>query len=63
MWDQISTNISQFSHVPAGQNCLYLDGHVEFRRYDPTSGDFPFSPMYAAVNGATSPTVSNHCTW
>ena len=28
MWDQISTSISKFSHVPAGQNILYLDGHV-----------------------------------
>jgi prepilin-type N-terminal cleavage/methylation domain-containing protein/prepilin-type processing-associated H-X9-DG protein len=55
MWDQISTNISQFSHVPAGQNCLYLDGHVEFHRYDVSSTEFPFSPMYAAVNGGTSP--------
>jgi prepilin-type N-terminal cleavage/methylation domain-containing protein/prepilin-type processing-associated H-X9-DG protein len=63
MWDQISTDISQFSHVPAGQNCLFLDGHVEFRRYDPTSGDYPFSPMYAAVNGATPPKVTNSCSW
>jgi prepilin-type N-terminal cleavage/methylation domain-containing protein/prepilin-type processing-associated H-X9-DG protein len=51
MWDQISTSISEFSHVPAGQNALYLDGHVEFRRYDKTSTDFPYSPLYAAVNG------------
>jgi prepilin-type N-terminal cleavage/methylation domain-containing protein/prepilin-type processing-associated H-X9-DG protein len=63
MWDQISTNISQFSHVPAGQNIMYLDGHVEFHRYDPTSGAYPSSPMYAAVNGATLPVVTNHCTW
>jgi hypothetical protein len=34
MWDQISTNISEFSHVPAGQHVLYLDGHVDFHRYD-----------------------------
>jgi prepilin-type N-terminal cleavage/methylation domain-containing protein/prepilin-type processing-associated H-X9-DG protein len=51
IWDQISTNITEFSHVPAGQNVLYLDGHVEFQRYDRTSGAFPFSPAYAAVNG------------
>ncbi len=55
MWDQISTLISQFSHVPAGQNCLYLDGHVDFHRYDLLSTQFPFSPMYAAVNGGTGP--------
>jgi prepilin-type N-terminal cleavage/methylation domain-containing protein/prepilin-type processing-associated H-X9-DG protein len=51
MWDQISTDISEFSHVPAGQNVLYLDGHVDFHRYDLSSGVFPVSPMYAAVNG------------
>jgi prepilin-type N-terminal cleavage/methylation domain-containing protein/prepilin-type processing-associated H-X9-DG protein len=63
MWDQVSTNISQFSHVPAGQNILFLDGHVDFRRYDPTSGAYPSSPMYAAVNGATLPVVNNECSW
>ena len=51
IWDQISTNITEFSHVPAGQNVLFLDGHVEFYRYDKTSVAFPVSPMYAAVNG------------
>jgi prepilin-type N-terminal cleavage/methylation domain-containing protein/prepilin-type processing-associated H-X9-DG protein len=50
MWDQISTIISEFSHVPAGQNVLYLDGHVDFHRYDLSSTAFPVSPMYAAVN-------------
>jgi prepilin-type N-terminal cleavage/methylation domain-containing protein/prepilin-type processing-associated H-X9-DG protein len=51
MWDQISTNISEFSHVPAGMNVLFLDGHVEFKRYDKTTSDFPMSPIYAALNG------------
>ena len=60
-WDQISTNITEFSHVPAGQNCLYLDGHVEFQRYDLNSTKFPFSPMYAAVNGGVNPTTYPHC--
>jgi prepilin-type N-terminal cleavage/methylation domain-containing protein/prepilin-type processing-associated H-X9-DG protein len=54
-WDQISTNITEFSHVPAGQNALYLDGHVEFHRYDVNSSKFPFSPLYAAVNGGINP--------
>ena len=54
MWDQISTIISEFSHVPAGQNVLYLDGHVDFHRYDLNSTSFPVSPMYAAVNGGIS---------
>ena len=51
IWDQISTDISQFSHVPAGQNVLYLDGHVDFHRYDTTSTQFPISPISAAQFG------------
>ena len=39
IWDQISTDISEFSHVPAGQNVLYLDGHVDFHRYDMAGQD------------------------
>jgi prepilin-type processing-associated H-X9-DG protein len=61
MWDQISTNISQFSHVPAGQNVLYLDGHVDFHRYDLTSVAFPVSPMYAAVNGGVEERARTMC--
>jgi prepilin-type N-terminal cleavage/methylation domain-containing protein/prepilin-type processing-associated H-X9-DG protein len=61
MWDQISTDITQFSHVPAGQNVLYLDGHVEFHRYDMNSTAFPVSPLYAAVNGATDPNIPPYC--
>jgi prepilin-type processing-associated H-X9-DG protein len=51
MWDQISTNIADFSHVPAGQNVLYLDGHVDFHRYDVNATYFPVSPVSAALFG------------
>jgi len=61
MWDQISTDVSEFSHVPAGQNVLYLDGHVEFSRYDRGSTAFPTSPLYAAVNGGIEETAKNYC--
>jgi prepilin-type N-terminal cleavage/methylation domain-containing protein/prepilin-type processing-associated H-X9-DG protein len=61
MWDQISTDITEFSHVPAGQNVLFLDGHVEFYRYDKTSTAFPISPMYAAVNGGVDDKAYPHC--
>jgi len=61
MWDQISTLISEFSHVPAGQNVLYLDGHVDFHRYDMTSTAFPVSPMYAAVNGGVTERTFTMC--
>lgn len=33
MWDHISTKVADFAHVPGGANVLYLDGHVEFRKY------------------------------
>jgi prepilin-type N-terminal cleavage/methylation domain-containing protein/prepilin-type processing-associated H-X9-DG protein len=50
MWDQIATNLTDFSHLPAGQNVLYLDGHVEFKKYDRGNFVFPTSPLYAALN-------------
>jgi prepilin-type N-terminal cleavage/methylation domain-containing protein/prepilin-type processing-associated H-X9-DG protein len=62
MWDQISTNISRFSHVPAGQNILYLDGHVDFIRYDNANTAYPTTPMYAAVNGSVTPgNIKDYC--
>ena len=33
MMDQFSVGVSSFNHVPGGANVLYLDGHVEFKRY------------------------------
>ena len=50
MWDQISTDLNAFSHIPAGQNVLYLDGHVEFIRYTRQNTLFPSTPLYAAYN-------------
>jgi prepilin-type N-terminal cleavage/methylation domain-containing protein/prepilin-type processing-associated H-X9-DG protein len=32
-WDVVSTNVSDFNHVPGGSNVLFLDGHVAFARY------------------------------
>jgi prepilin-type N-terminal cleavage/methylation domain-containing protein/prepilin-type processing-associated H-X9-DG protein len=61
MWDQVSTNISEFNHAPAGMNVLYLDGHVEFKRYDKTSSDYPTSPIYAALIGGIEDTVLEYC--
>jgi prepilin-type N-terminal cleavage/methylation domain-containing protein/prepilin-type processing-associated H-X9-DG protein len=60
-WDQVSTNITEFSHVPAGINVLFLDGHVEFKRYDKTSADFPMSPIYAALNGGINDKGIPYC--
>jgi prepilin-type N-terminal cleavage/methylation domain-containing protein/prepilin-type processing-associated H-X9-DG protein len=40
MWDEVSTRVDWFSHVPGGCNVLYLDGHVEFVKYP---GDWPIN--------------------
>jgi prepilin-type N-terminal cleavage/methylation domain-containing protein/prepilin-type processing-associated H-X9-DG protein len=61
MWDQISTVLTEFSHVPAGQNVLYMDGHVDFVRYDRGSTIFPTSPLYAAVNGGVEEKTQPYC--
>ncbi len=52
-WDEISGHdASHFNHIPGGSNVLYLDGHVDYLRYQPDDNgelnlgnDFP-------VNGA-----------
>lgn len=43
MWDAVSTFVSAFNHIPGGSNVLFMDGHVEFQRYQlegppPTNG-------------------------
>jgi prepilin-type processing-associated H-X9-DG protein len=50
-WDSISNNPSggaAFNHVPGGGNVLYMDGHVEFKKYS-TEGDFPVNAAYATL--------------
>ena len=64
VWDQISTNISEFNHVPAGQNVMYMDGHVKFTRYERQNAlwqGFPCSPLYAAIQGGFKPKQMQHC--
>ncbi len=49
MSDFVITKPDFFSHVPGGCNILYMDGHVEFRRYD-QEGPAP-------VNGSVAVTL------
>jgi len=49
MYDQLSTNLKYFNHVPGGCNVLYMDGHVEFVRYP---GKQPVSKRLAVFIGA-----------
>ena len=48
MWDQVTTSVSSFNHVPGGANVLYMDGHVKFLRYPST---MPASIAYAYFMG------------
>ena len=34
MGDLIAMDVSQYNHIPGGSNILYMDGHVEFDRYE-----------------------------
>ena len=61
MWDQLSTNISQFNHVPAGMHVLYLDGHVELLDFSSKSTRFPATPIYAGINGSIHPAQYSYC--
>jgi prepilin-type N-terminal cleavage/methylation domain-containing protein/prepilin-type processing-associated H-X9-DG protein len=33
MTDRLSTEVSEYNHIPGGANVLYLDGHVDFVRF------------------------------
>jgi prepilin-type N-terminal cleavage/methylation domain-containing protein/prepilin-type processing-associated H-X9-DG protein len=45
-WDVVMTVPADFSHIPAGGNVLYMDGHVEFVQYP---SEFPMSSRFAAI--------------
>jgi prepilin-type N-terminal cleavage/methylation domain-containing protein/prepilin-type processing-associated H-X9-DG protein len=49
MWDHVSTNVKDFSHVPGGGNVVYLDGHAEFLTYP--SDRFPMTEDSARLLG------------
>lgn len=61
MWDQISTNTTDFSHLPASGNVLYITGSVSLKRYDKSSVEFPISPMYAALNSGLTRASVDYC--
>ena len=53
--DQVGT--VGFNHMPGGANILYMDGHVEFKKYNRNSvpgeseGGFPMTPVVAKFQG------------
>jgi prepilin-type N-terminal cleavage/methylation domain-containing protein/prepilin-type processing-associated H-X9-DG protein len=50
--------VSIFNHVPGGANVLYMDGHVEFLKYQGVGGKFPVTtygdPYTAKIQGWSS---------
>jgi len=49
MFDALSTEVSNYNHVPGGCNVLYMDGHVEFIRYP---GEQPVTEVMARAVGS-----------
>ncbi len=53
MFDQLSTNSGMYNHIPGGSNVLYMDGHVEFLRYE-QRGKGPVNEPMAVIGGLFS---------
>ncbi len=51
MFDKVATNTADYNHIPGGSNVLYMDGHVEFIRYQPVGGTPPVTQAVAVVIG------------
>ncbi len=50
MFDQVATDPGVYNHVPGGANVLYMDGHVEFTRYQ-GDGRAPVNRLFAVFFG------------
>jgi prepilin-type processing-associated H-X9-DG protein len=50
MFDQLSTAPAAYNHIPGGANVLYMDGHVEFKKYD-RNGEAPANEAMATFVG------------
>jgi prepilin-type processing-associated H-X9-DG protein len=46
MLDRIGQLPENFNHVPGGSNVLFMDGHVEFRKYP---DDPPATKLFASI--------------
>ena len=50
MYDQLATKVENYNHIPGGANVLYMDGHVEFKKYD-RYGELPTNEAMARMTG------------
>ena len=41
MYDQVAVVPSAYNHIPGGSNVLFMDGHVEFQRYEERGEEVP----------------------
>jgi len=46
IFDTVSTNVVEYSHIPAGGNIMYMDGHVEFVKYPDRRGRIPYTRFF-----------------
>jgi prepilin-type N-terminal cleavage/methylation domain-containing protein/prepilin-type processing-associated H-X9-DG protein len=58
MMDHVATDVSAFNHIPGGSNVLYLDGHVDYLRYQQRGGEPPVTgPVAEAIAVLSSLTL------
>lgn len=50
MFDSVATSVSHFNHIPGGSNVLYMDGHVDFMKYE-MNGPYPCNACFALLIG------------
>ena len=50
MFDELATKADMYNHIPGGSNILYMDGHVEFMKYD-RYGKAPVNEPMATLGG------------
>jgi len=57
MFDRVATNAGEFNHIPGGCNVLYMDGHVQFMRYQ-SNGPAPVNGGVASIIGTVTSAFS-----
>ena len=50
MFDSLSIHPRAYNHVPGGSSVLYMDGHVEFIKYN-AGGKQPLNEPFATLVG------------
>ncbi len=53
IWDQMAVVPSAFNHIPGGANVLFMDGHVDFLRYE-QNGETICNELVANILGVVA---------